>query len=152
MMSSRWIGLVFVCMSGCPADEEADSSEPEASTGASTGEESQSMSGVSASPTSDGATTGPGDPCAGLAPNACEADAACTVISCQRFQPVDLEGGGYCLTEPDFAGCRSADLSCDDAPTIVCEGGDVAIFLCPDSCTPEAFPICEPPAIDPPPC
>ena len=139
-------------------------------TGATASEGSLSMTGASASQTSvataaddtssggatsgstgassDGAdvTTAAGDPCAGLSQDECMADRACTAITCQPYV-VEPSSGAYCIGMREYIGCRTADLGCDDARMHTCEGIDAQVYVCGDTCIPEGWEECAPPAM-----
>lgn len=93
----------------------------------------------------DDESTGTADACVGLSREECNTDPACRPIACRPFTPT--EGGQvmFCIGEPEYLGCQSADIGCDDARTVACIGDDAPVYVCPDTCIPPEAIECEPP-------
>jgi hypothetical protein len=69
----------------------------------------------------------------------------CMPIACAAYEMNAAGATPWCLGEPQFIGCRSADLECTKQRTITCEGDDAPVYACRDDCIPDGFMLCDPP-------
>jgi hypothetical protein len=90
-----------------------------------------------------GTTTG-ADKCDGLPRNECTENEACTPIACSPYQEQMIGETQWCLGEPAYIGCRSADLGCAEVRTVACGPEDTTV-VCSDACLPGDFMECDPP-------
>jgi hypothetical protein len=132
--------------SGASQSETSAATGDPSSTSASTGE-TQADDGTSGEGSSgsggDGDSTGASDPCVGLSREECQADDACMPLVCS---PYEMTGDAmWCVAGPEFVGCQSAEIGCDDVRVLACMGDDAPVYRCPSSCIPAGWSECAPP-------
>lgn len=116
-----------------------DSTTDDSGTTAGPGTDGSSSGGTG----TDGATTGgAADPCADLGREECVGDRGCEPIVCRPFE---MMGDGFCVGAEAFIGCRSAELNCAEVRTTTCEMMDATVYVCGNSCIPDAWMECAAP-------
>lgn len=132
-------------MTGASGSQSGTSTTGTASVSTTDATGSSSADGSSTSAGSSGSTTG-ADACAGLGRAECTEAEQCAPIACRPFEMTMGPGiMPWCLGEPEYVGCRSADIGCAEVRTVACGSGDAPTYVCPDSCIPEDFMECDPP-------